>query len=305
MVLDLNTALAEVEELLPWVVRERIELTVNRHPDLWRTHADPTQIEQIIMNLAVNARDAMPDGGKLTIETANVTLDEDYVAEHPEAHSGPHAALYVSDTGVGMSKDTIDRIFEPFFTTKPVGEGTGLGLSTVFGIVKQAGGHVTVESEEGKGTAFRVYLPVVDERKEQPVAAPSAGVVAEGDLGGDETILVCEDEDDVRRLARQILEGKGYKVFTAANGRKGLELAAGYSDPIHLLLTDIIMPEMSGPQLAEALGKARPDMKILYMSGYSSNVLDVEELSLEKVELLDKPFSSDDLLIRVRGILNC
>jgi PAS domain S-box-containing protein len=302
--LDLNTVLEGIEELLPQITGEHIKLTVKRQRDLCPIEADAAQIEQIIMNLVVNARDAMPRGGALTIETADVTLDEDYVAWHPRAHPGRHAALYVFDTGVGMSAETVDRIFEPFFTTKPVGEGTGLGLSTVFGIVKQARGHLTVESEEGKGTVFRVYLPAIDRPVESPTAEPTGSPIVRRELGGDETVLVCEDEESIRRMACEVLEYHGYKVLSAKDGQHGAQLAAQYDAPIHLLLTDVIMPEMNGYRLADALLAKRPAMQVLYMSGYSSDVLETEMVGGDRTELLEKPFTSNDLLIRVRDALD-
>ena len=303
-VLDLNTILKGIEELLPSVVGEHIKLTVRRQPDPCPIEADTAQIEQVIMNLVVNARDAMRRGGTLTIETTEVGLDQDYVAKHPEAQPGRHAALYVSDTGVGMSSETIDRIFEPFFTTKPVGKGTGLGLSTVFSNVKQARGHITVESEEGKGTTFRVYLPAIDRPVDSPLAEPTGELLIRRELGGEETILVCEDEESIRRLACEVLEYHGYHVLYAEDGQQGQKLAAEYDGPIDLLLTDVIMPEVNGPQLAEALVARRPGMKVLYMSGYSSDVPGVESAAREAALLLEKPFTSSQLLIRVRDLLD-
>ena len=302
--LDLNGVLDGVEELLPWIIGEQIEVIVKREPAICLTQADASQFEQIMMNLVVNARDAMPDGGKLTIETADVTLDEDYVAGHPEAHPGRHAALYVSDTGIGMDSETVRRIFEPFFTTKPPGQGTGLGLSTVFGIVRQAGGHIRVESEEGRGTVFRVYLPVVDPTGSMPAAKPGGGTCIPGEMGGDETILVCENEESIRRLAGEVLEHNGYKVLSAENGRKGLELAKKHPGPIHLLLTDVVLPEMNGLQLTEALRATRPELGALYMAGYSSDIRDPNAIAVGESELLEKPFSANNLLVRVRDRLD-
>jgi two-component system cell cycle sensor histidine kinase/response regulator CckA len=247
----------------------------------------------------VNARDARPGGGTLTIETLNATMSEAAVPEHPGSQSGPHVRIRVRDTGSGISNESMDRIFEPFFTTKPVGKGTGLGLATVYGIVSQAGGHVRVESQPGQGTVFDVWIP----RAEGPEATATVEL-QETDLRGTETILVCEDEDMVRDLACRILRSVGFKVLHAENGKRALELVQRCADPIDLLLTDTVMPEMSGIELAEQLSKTQPRMKVLFVSGYAPEELASDGVLDVCVELLPKPFSATDLIKRVRGVLD-
>ncbi len=300
VVLDLNVVLAEMESLLHRVIGEDITLRVHRQAKPLNIHADLGQIEQILMNLVVNARDAMPCGGTLTITTDAVELDGTYAARHSDARAGSHVLLSVSDTGVGMSTEIQSRIFEPFFTTKPVGHGTGLGLSTVYGIVKHAGGHISVQSEIGVGTTFGVYLPIAElfAQKTPPRSADGRP------LAGHETILVCEDEEDVLRLACEVLEGSGYHVLAAGNGRAAQDLAARFEGPIHLLLTDVVMPEANGRQLADALRAARPQTKVLFMTGYSSDVLKNGDAGEEGLQLLPKPFSPRALLSRVRDLLD-
>jgi PAS domain S-box-containing protein len=298
-VLSLNPMLAEAENLLRGVVGERVHLQLHLQDDLYAVRADPGQIEQIVWNLVLNARDAMSEGGSLTVETVNVVLDDAYVNKHPQAKPGRHVRLSVIDDGVGMSNETMSRIFEPFFTTKPLGRGTGLGLSTVYGIVQQAGGHIVVESQERKGTRMTVYLPATD----QPMPLLDTGPAVGANLRGNETVLVCEDEENVLRLACEILEGAGYRVLGARSGIKALQVALDNPEPIHLLLTDVVMPEMNGRQLAEALRAKRPETKVLYMTGYSSDVLESEKLN-DEVHLIGKPFSPNHLLICVRDALD-
>jgi PAS domain S-box-containing protein len=299
VILDFNEVLADLEHLLNRVIGEDVSLRVNRAATPLYVQADSGQLEQVLMNLAINAREAMPRGGTLTITTSATDLDESHVGRHPEARTGRHVLLSVSDTGMGMTPETRGRIFEPFFTTKPVGQGTGLGLSTVYGIVKQAGGHVTVQSELGIGTTFAVYFPEVRPAPAKPntVSAPElAG-------GGRETVLICEDEEPVLRLACEALESEGYLVLSATTGRSALELAARHAGPIHLLLTDVVMPEVNGRQLADAIRAARPKTQVLFMTGYSSDVL-TDRGGEDKLHLLAKPYSRKSLLARVREVID-
>ena len=259
--------------------------------------ADPSNLEQVIMNLVVNSRDAMPEGGKLTIETANVVLDERHDFEEA-TRVGAHVMLAVSDDGCGMSKATQDRIFEPFFTTKEKGKGTGLGLSTVYGIVRQAGGTIWVYSEPGKGTTFKIYFPRTDE----PESAQPARVVV-GDLRGSETILLVEDEEQLRVVARDVLTKNGYRVIDAVNGADALHLSEQYKDKIDLLLTDVVMPQMGGRELAEKLIPMRPGMKILYMSGYTENAILHHRVLGPGISLLQKPITPESLLRKIREVL--
>ena len=299
-VLDLNRILGEMMNMLGPLIGEHITSMFMLAPQLARVQADAGQLEQVVMNLVVNARDAMPNGGKVMIETSNVLLDDAYVAARPAARSGRHVLLTVSDTGHGMSKEVLERIFEPFFTTKPVGQGTGLGLPTVYGIVKQFDGHIAVDSEPGCGSTFKIYLPAaVGEGAEVHVPRRDGEP-----QGGTETILVCEDDDTVREITVQFLKATGYTVLAAANGQEALELAAAYRDPLHLLLTDVVMPGINGKQLATAMGAIRPEMKTLYMSGYTADVIADHGVLGPGVELLQKPFRRGALLERVRLILS-
>jgi two-component system cell cycle sensor histidine kinase/response regulator CckA len=246
-VLNLNAVVADMGKMLRHIIGEDVELKTILAPDLWLLRVDPAQIEQVIVNLAVNARDAMPSGGHLTIETANVILDKTYVASHLESQPGEHVLLAISDTGVGMSEEVKAHIFEPFFTTKETGKGTGLGLATVYGIVKQNGGNIWVYSEEGQGSTFKIYLP-----RTQEAAPPVAHQRRVADVPhGTETILLAEDDDGVRDLARRVLQGQGYTVLEARNGQEALLVSSRHTGPIHLLLTDVVMPGISGKVLAE------------------------------------------------------
>jgi len=298
--LDLKATVAGTDKLLKRLIGEDIQLTTVLAPDLGVVKADPGQMEQIIINLAVNARDAMPTGGRLTIEVANVDMDEAYVRGHAPASPGRYVMLAISDTGIGMDEQTKARIFEPFFTTKEAGKGTGLGLATVYGIVKQSGGFIWVYSELDHGTSFKVYLPRVDEPAE-PTAASAAGAEPRG---GTETVLVVEDAASVRMVTRQVLERFGYVVLEAPNGDTALRLAAKHHGPIHLLLTDVIMPGLSGRQLAEQLAELRPDMKVLYASGYADQAIVHHGILDSGIAYLQKPFTPETLARRVRQVLD-
>ena len=299
-VLDLNAVVTDMDRMLQRIIGENIELQTILIRDLWPVKADPSQIEQVIVNLAVNARDAMPGGGKLIIETANVMLDEDYAADHVGAEAGEHVLLAVSDTGVGISEDVRARIFEPFFTTKQAGKGTGLGLATVYGIVKQSGGNIWVYSEEGVGTTFKVYLPRGAESR-RTLDHPEIG--QEMPLGK-ETILLVEDEAGVRDLARVVLQRQGYTVLEAADGQQAVQLADGHSGPIHLLLTDVVMPGSNGKTLAQNLIQTHPEMSVLFMSGYTNEAIAHHGVLEPGVAFLQKPFHPMTLARKVRKVLD-
>ncbi|MBZ5515556.1 MAG: response regulator [Acidobacteriia bacterium] len=298
-ILDLNTVVADMDKMLRRLIGEDIDLATLPDPEIGCVKADPGQIEQVIMNLAVNARDAMPHGGKLTIETANADLDEAYAREHVAVTPGPYVMLAVSDNGIGMDPPTLARIFEPFFTTKEVGKGTGLGLATVYGIVKQSGGNIWVYSEPGRGTTFKIYLPQVEEA---PVGGelrrPSAPATR-----GWETVLLVEDEDAVRHLICNILAARGYKVLEARSGKEALSLCKRQAGPLHLLLTDLVMPEMDGRELASRLGPRYPAMKVLYISGYTNGALAHNGVLAPDAAYLQKPFTPDALAQKVREVL--
>ncbi len=298
-VLDLNAELMEVETMLRRLIGEDVQLTFVLGDDVGHVKVDPNQLQQVVMNLAVNARDAMPHGGQLTIETNNVELDEAYAQSRLEVTPGPYVLLSVSDTGHGMDRETLARIFEPFFSTKGPGKGTGLGLATALGVVKQSGGHIAVYSEPGQGTTFKIYLPRVDE----PVETTERRVTEEL-TGGSETILLVEDETAVRELVRRVLAERGYQVLPAADGREALQLVERYDGPIHLLLTDVVMPEMSGSQLAERLKAVHPDTRVIYMSGYTENAIVHHGVLAAGLAFLPKPSPTDVLVRKVRAILD-
>jgi PAS domain S-box-containing protein len=299
----LNSIVTENLKMLTRMIGEDIDLVMQPAENLWPVRADAGQIEQVIMNLAVNARDAMPSGGKLTIEMANVTLDEDYARLHAPLHPGDYVMLALSDTGAGMDAETQSHIFEPFFTTKGT-KGTGLGLSTVYGIVKQSGGYIWVQSESGKGATFRIYLPRVAVSGEPAVPQVSAVEETRAVEPGTETILLVEDEANLRYLARQFLEKQGYKVIEAADGAVAMQIAVAHEGVIHLLLTDVIMPGMNGRELAQRISEIRPNVKILYMSGYTENVVGHDGTLDAGVRLLQKPFNLRDLKSKVREVLD-
>ena len=299
-ILDINDVLRETSKMLERLIGENIELHLLPHPELAQVSADRGQVQQIIMNLAVNARDAMPDGGKLVVETGHAVFDEEYVRGHFPALPGKYVMLAVSDSGAGMDAATQARIFEPFFTTKEKGKGTGLGLSTVYGIVKQSNGFVWVYSERGRGTTFKVYLPRVEGRRETPI--PETGP-AEG-LGGTEAILVVEDEAPLRELACRILQRKGYSVIPAANGEEALERAASCAGKIDMLVTDMLMPRMGGKELASRMKARFPGIRVLYISGYTDHSIVHRGILDEGVAFLQKPFSMESLARKVRAILD-
>lgn len=297
-VVDLNSLIAEMDKLLPRLIREDIEFAFRQGVPLGRIKADPGQIEQVVLNLTVNACDAMPRGGKLTIETKNVTVDADCAKIRPAVPPGRYVMLATSDTGHGMDDETKARIFEPFFTTKEKGKGTGLGLATVYGVVKQSGGFIWVDSAIGRGTRFEIYLPQVDAPAESPVLeTPIAPISTRA-----ETILVVEDESDVRDLASEFLRSAGYKVLTARDGSEALALAKITSKTIHILLTDVVMPKMRGPELAERLKLVRPELKVIYMSGYLEQNHESDERIAEQF-FIQKPFSRQLLLNRIAEAL--
>jgi PAS domain S-box-containing protein len=299
-VLDLNQILAQLDGMLRRLVSKNIMLGTVTEPQLKTVRVDAGQIEQVVVNLVVNAVHAMPDGGRLTLETQNVLLDEDYLDAHAEARVGPHVLLTVSDTGRGMDAATLDRIFEPFFTTKTLDMGTGLGLSTVHGIVQQAGGYVVAYSELGRGTTFRVYLPAA----EGAAPVPTTSVAEAPRAGGEETVLLCEDDPVVRGLTARVLEGAGYMVLVASGGREALKVAAEHEGTIDLLVTDVIITDMNGRQLSSALQEQRPGLPTLFISGYTSNVIAHHGVLDDGVEFLPKPFNRRQLLGRVREVLD-
>jgi PAS domain S-box-containing protein len=299
-VLDLNAVVNNISKLLRRMIGEDIDLLICADPSLGRVKADPGQIEQVIMNLAVNARDAMSKGGQLTIETMNVELDAADPLKPASVEPGRYVMLAVSDTGCGMDTETQARIFEPFFTTKELGKGTGLGLSTVYGIVKQSGGSIGVYSELGKGSSFKIYLPRIDDQSElsEPVWDPT------GVSRGSETILLVEDDEMVRILTRTILQMRGYALLEARNAKEAIHFAEEHNGPIHLLLTDTVMPGLSGPELAERVMSVRPDAKVLYMSGYTDKAMALSGGRDPRTAFLQKPFTPEVLARKVREVLD-
>jgi len=301
VVLDLNEVINETAKMLKRMIGEDIEFQTVLKPELWKVHMDSGQIDQIIINIAVNARDAMPQGGKLTIETTNVDLDKAYFRDHgAEGKPGSYVMLAISDTGSGMDKETREHIFEPFFTTKEIGKGTGLGLSTVYGIAKQNNGFIWVYSEPGQGTTFKIYLPKVKEGAE----AEEKERTPVGDLNGSETVFIVEDDDRVRNLARKVLERYGYSVLEAENGEDALRVNEEYEGQIDLMLTDVVMPKMSGRETAERLQPLYPQMKVIYMSGYTDNAIVHHGVLAEGLNFLEKPFTPEGLARKVREVLD-
>jgi CheY-like chemotaxis protein len=297
-VLDLGAVVTDLVKMLRRLIGEDVALMTVLHAQAGKVKADRGQLEQVIMNLVVNARDAMPRGGKLIIEVQSTELDESYARTHPGVASGPHVMLAVTDTGIGMDEETRRRVFEPFFTTKEKGKGTGLGLATVYGIVRQSGGSIWVYSEPGKGTTFKLYLPRVEDAMEAP---PHIEGLPEG---GSETILLVEDEDMVRRMARDILETSGYRVLEAANGEEALRIVRGHEGPIHLLLTDVVMPGMGGREGAERLARSQPGMKVLYMSGYTDDAIVHQGVLAQGIAFIQKPLTPRALTRKIREVLD-
>jgi two-component system cell cycle sensor histidine kinase/response regulator CckA len=297
-VLEVNRIVDQTVAMLRRLIGEDIDLRIAKAQDAGRIHADPGQIQQVLINLAINSRDAMPEGGSLLVQTGRAQLNSDYVGQHLGVKPGSYVTLEVSDTGSGMDEATRKRVFEPFFTTKPQGKGTGLGLSTVYGIVRQCGGSIDIYTEPGHGTTFRVYLPrVLDEASEEREQEQEP-------VGGHETVLVVEDEDGVRKMVHTALERSGYQVLVASSGPEALGIAAAHEGPIDLLITDMIMPRMNGGELAKRFEKLRPAMALLFISGYAGNTLQTTGNLESQAAFLQKPFAPAALLSRVRELLD-
>jgi two-component system, cell cycle sensor histidine kinase and response regulator CckA len=299
-VLDVNTVVSDIERMLRRLIGEHIELKTRKAPDLWKVKADPGQIEQALLNLVLNARDAMPRGGTLAVETSNEKLDETFSRSHVPTQPGSYVLVSVSDTGVGITDEVKARLFEPFFTTKERGKGTGLGLSTTYGIVKQSGGYLWCDSEPGRGTMFRVFLP----RVEEPVTEIAERKAVPPIHPGDETVLLVEDEPEVRSLVQRILKTQGYTVVTAANPDEALAVAREFKGAIQLMVTDVVMPGMSGLQLAERLVPTRPDMRVLFVSGYTDDAMGPQGILEPGKAFLQKPFTPNALARKIRDVLD-
>jgi PAS domain S-box-containing protein len=301
-VLSLNSLVSDMEKMLPRLLGEDINVSLSLEPALGNVRADQSQIEQVIMNLAVNARDAMPSGGKLQIQTANVELDHAYTRDHPGSKAGSYVMLAIADSGTGMSPETIAHIFEPFFTTKGVGEGTGLGLATVYGVVKQSNGYIWVDSAPGKGSTFQIYLPRNMDTDLVSVVKPE--VQSRGESQGSEMILLVEDAEPLRKLAQAFLESNGFRVLSAQSGEAALETAARHSGHFDLLLTDVVMPGMNGRVLAEQLSIRQPGLKVLFMSGYTDSFIAGHGVLQKGTNLLHKPFTEEVFISKVREVLD-
>src|SRR5262245_37606539 len=299
-ILDLNAVITDMTRMLRHLIGEHIDLVTELEPKLGRVKADPGKIEQVILNLAVNARDAMPEGGRLTIKTVNVIVDENFALQHAQVHRGSNVMLAVADTGIGMDAETLSRIFEPFFTTKEWGRGTGLGLSIVYGIVKQSGGNIGVYSTPGHGTTFKIYLPMVEH--ETAGTGPEPSVT--WDARGSEIILVVEDDSVVRMVVGTTLRSHGYTVLEASNGAEALPVCERHSGPIHLLVTDVVMPQMSGPEFVTRLAPVHPETKVLYMSAHILDTLVYRRVIEQGTPFLEKPFTRIALMRKVREILD-
>lgn len=298
-IVDLNAEVLELEKMLQPLIGEDVELVTTLDSAIGKVRVDATQIHQVLMNLAVNARDAMPQGGRLIIETKNAELDEAYARGHIAVQPGRYAMLAVSDTGTGIDKETQDHIFEPFFTTKEKGKGTGLGLAMVYGIVKQSGGNIWVYSEKGQGTTFKIYLPRIEQDDQTSEKEETASSIHKGS----EIVMVAEDEPLLQELTGEFLTDSGYKVLTAGNGAEAIEIAKRHSGPIHLLITDAIMPGMSGRELAIQMLNLRPDIKVLYVSGYTDDAVLRNGMVGTEMDFLQKPFTRDQLIRKVREVL--
>jgi CheY-like chemotaxis protein len=299
-VVSLNDLVADARKMLSRLIGDDVEIITHLDAELGSVVADSSQMNQVLMNLAINARDAMPDGGRIVMETTNIDIDSGYAAQHAGVEAGPYVLLSITDTGAGMTQEVVQHIFDPFFTTKEIGAGTGLGLSTVYGIVKQAGGWMWVYSEPGKGSTFKVYLPRTGAAPE-PLTTP---VLAAETLRGSETVLVVEDQPEVRKLTLAMLESQGYRLLQAASGSEALSLSERYPEPIHLLITDVVMPGMTGRELAMRLVALRPSLKTLYTSGYTANAIGREGVLDAAVAYLPKPFSPAQLAAKVREVLS-
>ncbi len=297
-VLNLNELITDFAAMLERVVPESIEFRLHLDEHLGNVKVDPSQIEQVILNLVVNACDAMPEGGMLSLHTTNIDIGEDYTLSHINVQKGCYVLMEISDTGMGMDKDTQQKIFEPFFTTKETGKGTGLGLATVYGIVTQSSGHIWVYSEPDEGTVFKIYLPRVEE-----AVIRADTIAAVDDLTGRETILVVEDEDDLREMLCESLEACNYQVLQAANGEEGLKRFEEHGGHVHLTISDLIMPKLSGKEMAEALLARQPDMKVMFMSGYSDEMISYKGFLLPETDFMQKPFKIQEMLQRVKIIL--
>jgi hypothetical protein len=298
--LDLNSLIADTHKMLRRLIPEDIELTTHLDPAVYPVLADAAQTQQVLINLVLNSRDAMPQGGQLRIETANAELTKSYARKHSEVKPGAYVLLTVSDTGCGMDKETLARLFEPFFTTKVQGKGTGLGLATVYGIVKQSGGHIEVTSQPGQGTTFRVFLPMAEE------AVPTVAIAQAltKTPTGSETVLLAEDEESLRSLARRVLEENGYQVLEARDGMEALQLCRKHQGPVHLLLSDVVMPNLNGPLLAHQVKAIHPDIRVLYMSGYTDSTVVARGVTDGQAVYLAKPFTADTLARVVRDVLD-
>jgi CheY-like chemotaxis protein/anti-sigma regulatory factor (Ser/Thr protein kinase) len=295
--IDVNSVVAELEPLVTRTLGEHIEFVTSPGKDLWPALMDPGQLEQVLTNLVINARDAMPTGGKLVIDCENVNVDDAYAAGRPGLKTGRYVRIRVTDTGTGMDAATLLRVFEPFFTTKPKGQGTGLGLATVYGIVNQAGGNISIYSELGVGTRAHVLLPASDEAPSRPAAVTPPRERASA------TVLVVEDADDLREITELILTKNGYRVITAPNGVAALDVVKNQPDVIDLLLTDVVMPHMQGPELVKRVAALRPEIRVLYMSGYAQPIVSAGGILEEGVLLLEKPFTEPVLLAKVEQAL--
>jgi CheY-like chemotaxis protein len=295
---DMNGAIEGLRKMIKRLVGPSIEVAIHASEDLWTISADPTEIERVMMNLVLNARDAMADGGRLTIETSNIVIDEEYASGHAETPPGEYVLVTISDTGAGMTREVREKLFEPFFTTKEKGKGTGLGLPSVYGIVKQSGGFIWVYSEVGKGTTFKIYLPRALE-----VRVPGVNTPQRNRKVGAETILLVEDDDEVRQVASRILRRNGYRVLEAGNGADALRVCESEDEPVDLIVTDLVMPEMGGSELAKRVRAQRPDARILFTSGYTEDAVLRQSLLREGEAFIEKPFTPAKLANKAREML--